>query len=412
MTRRLLTTCILLLVLAAAVFAWDPPTEIPNDSYFPILEFGDQNGFLLTTGIKGMGSSVLATRYGFFGVDLGAAVSAGNDTFGFNNIGRYATFLDDDLKNEIIELAGNDGIFVTPMMTAGPKLQIWRLGLSMQAVVNGQGYLTKDLLELILKGNDLNRTYNLDPNLRLSAVADLKAQLAFGVPLLAKVFRFKDVSLGVAYHIIPVGVYVVADSNVTLEAIYTEDDAEIDTQLSGDLYVSQSVRGSALDVGLMMRPTENLYLGVAIDGLQGKLTWNNFRWIDLRDLEDQDLEDIDWAEAGTPVAGEVTQKLPVTIKLGARYDLRRWLKFYGEARHITLANDDSYFTVSGGTDITLLWLLPLKASVTYDARYGRVGYNFGAGLKLLSVEANVEAYTKPHQSGDEIGLKIGARVAF
>ncbi len=108
----------------------------------------------------------------------------------------------------------------------------------------------------------------------------------------------------------------------------------------------------------------------------------------------------------------MTQKLPVTIKLGARYDLRRWLKFYGEARHITLANDDSYFTVSGGTDITLLWLLPLKASVTYDARYGRVGYNFGAGLKLLSVEANVETYTKPHQSGDEIGLKIGARVAF
>lgn len=70
MTRRLLTTCILLLVLAAAVFAWDPPTEIPNDSYFPILEFGDQNGFLLTTGIKGMGSSVLATRYGFFGRTL------------------------------------------------------------------------------------------------------------------------------------------------------------------------------------------------------------------------------------------------------------------------------------------------------------------------------------------------------
>lgn len=412
MKRKLVTVFIALMLLCVLVQANDLPTEIPEDSYFPILMFEDPTGFLTTTGIRGMNSSVLATRQGIFGLDVSGKFSLANDTFGLENLSRYATDLDDALKDEIIELAGEDGISISPYTIAGANMQLSRFGLSANLIVNGQGYLSKDLVELLLKGNELNRVYNLDPNLRLAFIGDVKAQVAFKVPLLAKVFRFNDISMGFAYHHIPAGVYVVADSDIAFESVYTEDEASTEAEFTGNLFISDSAKGSAFDIGLLVRPTEKLYFAAAIDGMQGQVNWTNFRYVSLEELEETDGASIDLTNLGTPVTGQVSQKLPLTLKVGARYDVFNWLKLYGEGRQTTLADKSSYITISAGTDVTLLWVLPLKASVTYDTRYSRFGYKVGAGLKLFVIEAAIEGFTRPHATGDELGIGAAARIAF
>ena len=75
----------------------------------------------------------------------------------------------------------------------------------------------------------------------------------------------------------------------------------------------------------------------------------------------QTWEDIN--TSGTPVAGEVIQKLPLTTKLGVRYDLLNWLSVNSELKHTKLEDNSAWLNVTAGTDMTLLWVLPLKASL-------------------------------------------------
>lgn len=396
-----------------AISATIIPNELPPDSHFVLSVSTDPTGFLTTTGVRGIRSSVLATRQGIFGLDLGAGFSLDNDTFGLGNIGKYGTELTDELKDEIIELAGEDGIKIKPHLGAGANLQIGIFGFGVRAVCDGEGYLSRDLLELILKGNQLNRTYNLDPDLKLAIFGDAKAQVAFKIPLLTRALKLQNLAFGIAYHHIPGGVYATVDSDVSYTAVYTEEEAKNTTQLTGDLYLSQKGVGSAFDVGILLRPNKKLYLAAALDGIKGEVKWTDFKYYDLSKLpEDKEMTPEEFAALGTPVAGEITQTLPLTLRIGARYDLLNWFKLFAEASRTSLQDKSSHYNIALGTDLTLLWLFPLKASVSYDSRYNRAGYSLGAGLKLLFLEAAAEAFAKPSRNGDELGVGVSARLAF
>lgn len=412
--NKLLFLVFVVLLLGQLTFLHaEDPTLLPDNSHFVLTVWDDPTSTITKTGVRGMKSSVLATRQGIFGIDLSSNVSISNDTFGLSNSATYATELTDAMKDEIIEIAGEDGLLIKPYFAAGANLQIGIFGFGGRAVLDGQGYLTQDLLELILKGNQLNKKYNIDPNLKLAMLGDTKAQVAFRIPLLSRVLKVEDLAIGIAYHHIPAGLYATVDSELSYTPIFTDEEAKNELVADGDLYVSKTVKGSALDVGIMVRPVKKLYLAASIDGLLGKVHWTDFKYFDIEELAKADITNEEQFDAlGKPVAGEVIQELPLTVKVGARFDLLNWFKLFGEAKQTRLEDKTNYYNLTVGTDMTLLWVLPLKASLTYDTRYSRVGYNIGAGLKLLFLETSVEAFTRPNGSGDELGIGAGVRVAF
>ncbi len=410
MKRQLWLVLLACVVLSQLVLA-ESPTSIPVDSHFVLSAFNSTTGTVTDLGVKSLHSSVLATRKGIFGIDGGVNLSAGNDTFGSSNINRYFTNLDENLKNEILNLIGPDGIKLTPVLNAGSRFQLGILGFSGRVIGEASGYLSRDFVELLLKGNQLNRTYSLDPQLRAAFMGDAKAQVAFRIPFLSKLLPLEDLALGIGYHYIPAGLYMVADTEINFTPIYTENEAKIEREITGDLFISQTVKGSALDLGLLVRPNKKLYLAASVDGLNGVVKWSNFKHYLGEELNNmQTWEDIN--TRGTPVAGEVIQKLPLTTKLGVRYDLLNWLSVNSELKHTKLEDNSAWLNVTAGTDMTLLWVLPLKASLTYDSRFKQFGYNLGTGLKLLFWEVNCEGYKRPFGSGDEIGAAISTSIKF
>lgn len=408
MKRSFLLVVVLLLTQLALA-----QTSIPLDSHFVLSVWDNPTNIVTYMGPKGITNSVLATSEGKFGFSGSPCIAFANDTFGFSNIIKYSTELDETLKNEIMELAGDDGIKLKPMANIGTAWQFGPVGLSARVLGDGEGYLSRDLLDLALFGNELNRTYNLNPNLRLALFVDTKAQIAVKIPFLANLSGVENLTLGAAYHYIPAGVYLVGDTPISYTAVYTETEAENEIKVTGDLYLSKKASGSSLDLGVLIKPTEKLYLALSVEGINGKVNWSEFYQIRGEDLLEAEIKTVkDLAALGSPVQGEITQKLPFVSKLGLRYDWKKWLTFFAEAKHTKLEDKSSFINATAGTDMVVLWVLPFKASVTYDSRFTHLGYNLGTGLKIFFFETTVEGYTRPTVYGDEVGINVALRTSF
>lgn len=126
-----------------------------------------------------------------------------------------------------------------------------------------------DVFEVLLLGNELNRTYSLtDSNIRALAFAD--ASVAYALPL------GPSVRIGARYHQIIGAVYAEAFAVGDGQLVYTDDEAGVEGELAlhyihtGPQWAGG--RGSALDVGVDIRLSDNVAVGAAVMDI-GQIRW-------------------------------------------------------------------------------------------------------------------------------------------
>lgn len=320
-----------------------------------------------------------------------------NNSWNTGTIFKYMNAdLDDDAKDEILSGVPQAG-FCTGMQGAGGLgLVIGPVGLSGRGVVMAGAGLARDLLEVLLKGNEVDKRYDLD-GCQGSAVAygDTGLSLSFPLHRVAEKWNLKLLRVGGTYHhLVGLGY-----ASASIEGGYVETvlegggsrEAGANAIIKGDItgLYSESGTGNAVDLGFYSEINDRWNVGVVVRNL-GSIRWDDVtKYTYTLDIDAGEIIDSNKQfDLGEPVEEKyrsVVWHLPREYRAGVAYKILPRVLLAGDLAFIS--GDKSYAELGVGTEISLISFLPV-----------RLGYNYSGLRRGGTITAGMGLYLGPVQT--------------
>ncbi len=376
-------------------------------------------------------------------------------------IGRWnryqGIFLTEEDKSDILDGIGRVGRIDGMVTVAGPGIQLGALALGTQTWVDIQGRLPADLMELALRGNELDRTYHFgDLGMQASAVSAVHASLALGLPVpdlvIGPGLALQQLSLGVGLkvfqgHSLVEPVQGLADVHVTRDGLWGEseivfraaglpggrvDEDSDDPSIAADTtYSVVAGHGFGLDVGVAGVLEGGFSFHAALLNLSPGITWDEGTYearltasadtigvgtfLELDEgAETTDLDSLTVYDVELNRIGSFRTTVPPVLRLGGTYRYGR-LAFNLELEQ-ALARGLGWNRVPRlglGLEFRPLGILPLRAGLSLGGRSGVVGaLGFGLDLRVLVWELAVGNTGLTPDGVRGLGVATGLKVSF
>ncbi len=316
------------------------------------------------------------------------------------------------------------------------SMSIGKVAVTFNTMVRSSAEVSKQYFDLILHGNELGVTYDMQGN-RGRAVAFLEAKVGYGdrIPMEKISSSFEDLPPiygGVSFGFIHgMGYAQILEfesqfaTNDTAMTVYNNlliRTAGYDTEKS-EFYAASVFPGAGfgyrMNVGLTSTITENVTASLAIKNLFGKIDWTESCEEHEIQVNAFDLTIDSWSDTltvdTTYAIDGFTQTIPIELHIGGSY---KWnsIGFYADYvqgfKRSLFTSARGKFSV-GAEYYPITWL-PLRAGFGFGGGE-RAHFSLGTGLDFsgFNFDWAVSYYTSPiYTTATGIKLSFGAELAF
>lgn len=357
---------------------------------------------------------------------------AGNNSFNLNDYNRASgDFLDDGEKEALLRAIPPSGF------RASSSLDAMLLGLAagrMALTVNLRSAesvcIPRDLFDLALFGNELNRTYSLAASDMGDAWTVAATTLSYGQPI--KIGVFKRLALGVGIkHLMGINYGKVGGeinftttgsgfTNTGLIEILSAGENDFDTKR-----LNMNGSGFAADLGLACQLNDHWSLGASLMNLSNGITWKNDTRKRTMNMDVNEMTLLGDSVTGMFSGNEIIDRsdtpggifrarYPAAFNAGIAYES----KYFSAELDVKKgfyngAGSTARWQLAQGIELRLLSFLPLRAGLgVLDNR--TIAYNAGSGLRLgfIRLDAAATSLGFPGNNSKGFGASVSAGMEF
>jgi hypothetical protein len=382
----------------------------------------------------------------------------------FMSIGRWnrwqGSFIDQAEKDKYLNTLGKAANVRMQAELGTFGVQVGRLSFGAYHTVNAEARVPTDLFDLLLNGNQLNRTYHFGEfGLSTEAVSVIHASYAFPMPaaidsfIKLMILPVKEIWAGVGLKYYMGHLYAGVDEG-TIDFTFGEDgvwgnadyryhsagmpgsniDEESDDPLilADDSYSPSAGSGIGLDLGIAAVVDDALTVHAALLNLSTGIKWKSSTY-DVRltasadtiglgtfmefdeDAEETDIDSLTSYDVELERIDAFRTPVPVIFRVGSTYRVGKNLALNAEFEH-AISRGLGYRPVPRlalGFEYRLLNVMPIRAGMSIGGRHGMVGA-FGLGLDLRALVFEIAVANTGLTPGGVrgMGAAAGLKVSF
>ncbi len=376
----------------------------------------------------------------FVGLNLGVF----NNSFSYNTYQDYfvtngkENYWDQKKKNSFLDLIPNNGLKISSTINANVLgLAFNNFAMAVHPVVFGeiQNTQIKNILDIILNGDDITRDYTLDyPGLlKGSAFSAVGVSIGYAYPIPIKKYvpdiSFLSVGFGVNYYL-ALGVAQVEDAQAHVKITQYDDYETIETTSKSSVRVSYpegavpAGKGRSYNFGISGLYKDKWFVSLSFMNIAGKINYST----NTQRLYTDDVHRITFyadSSSSTTFDHSVDTTLnidpfstgvPSYFSLSAAYYFRKNLVFTSEWRQGLNKVFGNSTTPQFGLGVQykpLSWL-PLRSGISIGGNTGfLMGFGLGVDFHFISLDlsyAMKNALWPTHSEGTFIGLNFMFRI--
>ncbi len=345
---------------------------------------------------------------------IGVGARLNNNSFNLDDYNKYTgAFLTDQDKAYLLGRVPADGLRFDANVAASAMTIGWgKIAFDFSATATADVNLSKDIVDLILNGNQINDSINLDGT-RADGLSIASASLSVGLPL-ASIGSRQLVAGVTGRYLYGLGYQEVTELNgmaITTSTGFAG---------AGNLLTRTAMggRGYAADLGVAMNLSHGMVIGAKVSNVFSSMNWNRdtkeFGYqfsFDTATVENLD-EDYILSEEIERDIPSFTTSLPKQLTVGLAQN-RGWLRYavdwtQGFENRFSVSKNPE---IAAGIELRLIGFLPLRAGVQTGGD-DNTRFSGGAGIKLfgLYVDAAVvggSSFSSKSSTGAHVALSTG-----
>lgn len=324
----------------------------------------------------------------------------------------FNQYIDEADKDNILSNIDSDGLVLMGKGSQDIRLIIGSVGLFGGVKESGLGTISKDIVELVLKGNEIGEVYRLTGTDMSSAVyADTGVNFSLPVQSLADRMEIDGVKLGGTFHYLYGGIVkFTGEGEARLDYDTNTADGSIEMK-----YTEES-RGTAFDLGASFAIDDRLTVAASLMNL-GSISSDNHTYSKMQfvvDEENEEMVETEEVAEEEVVAEELKYSLPREFKIGTRYELNKKLDLYADYSHISYDLGKTEHRLAAATEFTPIGILPLRFGVSYSTLQKDLMLSGGMGVHLGPVQldlgfSDISAFT---QNAKSVEGGVSVKMAF
>jgi len=358
-------------------------------------------------------------KFSFTFVSVGAGVR--NNSFDWNMVEKYdGKYLTEGDVEDILSHIPDTGFNLDARASVRAlSFSTGRVAVSFGAEVGGLVRLDKAFFELPLKGNELNKTYNLSES-DGEGLGIGVASFSMGFPM--QVDFAESFAIGGTLHFLYGGAYTKTD-RASLMFATREYGFEFDADYKQTFTYLGDI-GFGLDIGAAAQFKGKWTVSCGLSNVLGSIPWSgeinqevgfvrgdSLTVLGISDDDDEEdaVLDSSWTLEGLP---GFSTRIPVVLRLGVAYQEGPVLL----TADVTKGFEDGPFysskpRVSVGTEWRGISWLPIRMGIVMGGRIG-VGTSFGFGIRpggfVLDIGMMNRGFISPKNSkGFILGVELG-----
>ncbi len=326
---------------------------------------------------------------------IGVGFRTANSAFNLHQYHKYnGTFLDNAAKKDLLQSISTGHIGIASSAEAqlfSVQYRSWAFVFSF--VGDGGGKISKELVDLALNGNELDRLYTCSPLLGQSSVA-LKLGFSKGQPLLQTDGTIKHLGIGLGLYYLNGLTY--RDINASrLYSLTRFTDAEAEGRFVSDQ--ADGAHGMTLDIGATLELSHCWRIGMGVQDLFSFLRWNQAveqtqadfelydEYMDTLFEEEGELDSLFVTSDTTVALSPFTQVLPKRLFFGVVHAYKS-LSVALEYRHQFHQLDYlSFSRIAMGCEYHASHLFKIRAGIGYETQM-KLDFSTGLGMVIGPVQ--------------------------
>ena len=363
-------------------------------------------------------ANIALSGYGQPGIELaGAGAEIFNNSFSLSDYNNYTgAFLSDDDKSAILGKIPTEGLELSARAQAAAlTISMGSFVISTNGVAASEINLSKDVVGLLLEGNQLNDTISLD-----EMYSEAIAYASIGLSTAKTIYKSgtRQLAIGATYKYI---------KGIAYEDI-VQLTGEASTQMTG-FSGSGSViartatggKGYALDVGAALKFSDDYTAGISFSNIFSGITWDketeehyyHFQMdtVTVDNMEDDSVFISDDYSEGIP---SFKTSIPSVMRIGLANTSGKflWAVDWEQGFHLG-AGVSSKPRLSFGAQYKLIGFLPFRSGYAMGGGRGST-LSFGTGLDLSAFYLDVAAtnhgsFTSGSSKGLHLAVSTGLR---
>ncbi len=356
-------------------------------------------------------ANIALSGYGQAGIELaGFGAEVFNNSFSLNDYNSYTgAILSETDKSAILGKIPTDGLELSVRAQAAAlTVSLGSFVISANGVAASEVNLSKDVIELLLNGNQLNDTISLN-EMYSEAIAYATVGLSTGKTLYKSGTR--QLTVGATYKYIKGLAYedivrIEGEASTTMSG-FSGDGAVVARTATGGT-------GYSVDVGAALKLSDDYTAGISFSNFLNSITWNNgteehyysFQ-IDTVTISNMDNDSVFVSDDYSQEIGSFKSKIPTTMRIGIANTSGKLLWAVDWEQGFKLgAGVSSKPRISIGGQYNLIGFLPLRAGYSLGGGRGST-VSFGTGLDLAMFYLDVAATNHGSiTSGSSKGLHL------
>jgi len=306
-------------------------------------------------------------------------------------------YIDEEMKDELLADV-EDGFLGGGESNNGLKAILGPVAISAEGRGAALFDLSYDVAELLLKGNEIDKAYDLSGSIGSGAVyGDLGVNFSISPEKLKEKLDLKDLRVGLTYHQLSGAIFSLEGSGRTI-ITYDQDG---DPVVRGDGYFvakynepdginDGSATGSAFDFGIYADLNDKYSLGFSVMNL-GALRVNGIHELRYEyNEESEEFEEVEEVGDSDIVKDEELEyKLPAVIRFGGKMNWSKNIDLFADYSYTSYNDGQKDHKFATATEITWLKSLPLRTGISYSTLEKDLDWSAGMGLDLWIFEADL-----------------------
>ncbi len=377
----------------------------------------------------------------FIGLNLGMF----NNSFSYNTYQDYfvtngkENYWDQGKKKSFLDLIPDDGWKISndiDVNIMGLAFNNFALAIHPVAFGEVQNTQIKNILNLVLYGDDITRDYALDyPNIMQGSMfSAVEVSLGYAYPIPIKKYvpdiSFMSVGIGINYYM-GLGVMQIENSEAHVKRTQFDNYETIETQAYNKVRVAYAEdatpagKGRSYNLGVSGLYKNQWFVSLSFMNIGGKINYSiNTERLLIEDTHqitiyrdvDSSSTTFDHSVDTTLTIDDFSTGVPSYMRLGVAYYFKKNLVFTSEWKQgLNKAFGNSTTPRLGfGVQYKPLWWLPLRSGVSFGGSTGfLMGLGFGLDFHYISLDfsyAMKNALWPTHSEGLFLGFNFMIRI--
>jgi len=295
----------------------------------------------------------------------------------------FNKYLEESDKDKILNNIESDGLVLSTDGIQDMKILVGPVGVSGGVKENIQGSISSDIIELILKGNEIGKTYKLDgTDLSAGIYADTGVNFSYPIEKAAREMNINNFKIGGSFHYLYGAIFKVkGEGEATIDYNNTSSEGKIRMEYA------EKATGIAFDLGASFDIDDRITVGTSILNI-GSLKGKDSRYSEMKLVQEgtevttEEIED-------EPMEKDLMYKLPRKFKIGGRYDFRENIDLFADYTITSYDIGTTDHTLAGAVEYKPVKMLPLRLGANYSTLQNSLALSGGMGLHLGPVHLDL-----------------------